>query len=184
MVGADAHRDTALLALEHEWRKTLLDARDLGRVVLVRVLAHAEKLLVGEVAGVDAHLVDVLGGFQGRGRAEVNVGDERDRDAERPQAALDLANGLRIGHRWRGDAHDLAADLDQADGLREGGLDVLGARGRHRLHADGLIAAHDHVANRDFARATPLVGETGGAVGRGREQHSDQIIGSIIAQPS
>ncbi len=37
-------------------------------VLVVGVFAHPEELLVGKVAGVDAHLLDVFGGLHGRGR--------------------------------------------------------------------------------------------------------------------
>ena len=82
---------------------------------------------------------------------EVDVGDERHVDAARAQAALDLADGLRVVDRRRGDAHDLAAGLDQADRLRHGRLDVLGARRGHRLDADRLVAADADVADLDLA---------------------------------
>ena len=81
VVRADAHGHAALLALQHQRREALLDARDFGGIVGVGVLAHAKELLVGEVARVDADLFDVLGGFQRGGRAEVDVGHQRHVDA-------------------------------------------------------------------------------------------------------
>ena len=147
-------------------REALLDAIDLGGVVLVGVLADAKELLVGEVARVDAHLLDVLGGLHGRRRAEVDVRDQRRLDAHAAQAALDFADGLGVGRGRRGDAHDLAAGLDQAHRLRQGGLDVLGARRGHRLDANGLIAAHGDGADLDFARLAALVAEATRRVGQ------------------
>ena len=60
-------------ALEQQGSEALFDPRELGGVVLVRVLAHAEQLLVGEVTGVDAHLLDVLGRLHSRRWTEVYV---------------------------------------------------------------------------------------------------------------
>src|SRR5947209_16889052 len=177
MVGADAHGDPALLALQDQRREALFDAGDLGGVVLVGVLADAEELLVGEVARVHADLVDVLGGFHRRRGAEVDVGDERHRDALRAEAPLDLADRLGVGRRRGGDAYDLAAGLDQADGLGQGPVHVLGTRGRHGLHADRLRAAYGNVANLDFAALAPLVREAAETVRRGSYKHLGHIIG-------
>ena len=65
----------------------------------------------------------------------------------------------------RGDAHDLAADLDQAHRLRQGGLDVLGAGRGHRLHADRAVAADGDSADLDFARLAALRTRSGSPVG-------------------
>ena len=40
VIGADAHGDAAVLALEHQRREALFDAIDLRGVVLVRILAR------------------------------------------------------------------------------------------------------------------------------------------------
>ena len=63
VVGADAHGDAALLALEHERGERLLDGLELGVVLLVRLVKDILKLFatVGKVTGVDANLVEALG---------------------------------------------------------------------------------------------------------------------------
>ena len=96
-----------------------------------------------------------------RGRAEVDVGHQRHDDAARAQAALDLADRLRVGDRRRRDADDLAAGLDQPDRLSQRGLDVLGAGRRHRLHADGLRTTYGDGANLHLAGDATLVARTG-----------------------
>ena len=126
----------------------------------VAVLAHRELLLVGEVARVDAHLLDVLGGDQRGVRREVDVGDQRHADAAPPQLAADLREVLGLLERGRGDARDLAAGLHHALDLRDGRVRVERVGRRHRLHAHGVRAADADVADADFE------GAAGGAARR------------------
>ena len=166
VIGANPHCDALLLALEHQGCEALLDALDLGGVVLVRVFADAKELLVGEVARVDAHFLDVLGSFHGRGWAEMDVGYERRLYAHTAQPAFDLADRFGVGHGRRGDAHDLTAGVHQAQRLGQRRLDVLRARGSHGLNANGLVTAHGDSTDLDFARSAALIRETTCRVGQ------------------
>ena len=76
VVGADAHGDAALLADIDQRLEGLVDAGEFLLVLVVGVFADGEFLFVGEVAGVDADLLDPLRGFQGGVGLEVDVGDD------------------------------------------------------------------------------------------------------------
>ena len=62
--------------------------------------------------------------------------------------AADLGQRLHVLGVVHGHADEVAAGL--ADGLRllDGGVDVLGARGAHALHGDGVGGAEGHGADR------------------------------------
>ena len=95
MVGADAQRAAELPAAAHERAEALGDALHLLGVLRVAVLAHLELLLVGVVARVDPHLLDVLGRDQRRVRREVDVGDERHAHAAPAQLGVRSRRGSR-----------------------------------------------------------------------------------------
>ena len=102
---------------------------------------------LADVAGVDAD-----GGAAGvdRGedvlRLEVDVGDDRDL---RVLGDLGQRVGVVLGRA--GDAHDVAAGRRQLGDLLQGGVDVGGERGRHRLHRDRVVAADPDLADLDLA---------------------------------
>jgi hypothetical protein len=157
VIRADAHGDAPGLALVHQGAEALLDALQLGRVLGVRVLAHGEALAVGEVAGVDPHLLHVVGRFHRRRRVEVDVRHQGDADAFLAQDAPDGAQVTGVFHRRGGDAHDLAAGLHQALGLGDGGVRVHRIRRGHGLDAEGIGAADADLADGDGAGGAPPV---------------------------
>jgi len=76
VVRADAHGDAARLAEIDQRLEGLVDARELVPRTARRCLDDGELLFVGEVAGIDAHLLDPLRGFHGGVGLEVDVGDD------------------------------------------------------------------------------------------------------------
>ena len=127
VVGADAHGDAALLALEHERREDLLDLLNLGVVLLVRLVQDVLELLppVREVTGVDADLVEALGDHHGHLGREVDVGDEGRVVPVLDEALLDLGARLGLLHTLDGDADHLGAGVGALLHLR-----IARARGR------------------------------------------------------
>src|SRR5581483_960598 len=132
--------------------EAFLDAAELGRVFLLGVLTNAELTRIGIVAGIDAHLVGIVGRLHGGGGGEMDVGYQRNHDSRGSELSLGFAERASILHRGRGDTHDLAAGLDQSNGLRHRGPDVLGQGGRHGLHPDRVVAPHTDSADHDLAR--------------------------------
>ena len=80
VVGADANGAAAILAEAHQRQETLGDALDLLGVLRIGVLADSEPLLVGEVSGVDPHLLHVFRRDHGGVGREVDVGHQRNLD--------------------------------------------------------------------------------------------------------
>jgi hypothetical protein len=78
MVGADAHRHPPFLTKLYQWSEALPDPINLGLIFRIRVIAGGEFFGIGEVARIDANLLDPLGGLKGSLGLEVNVGDQRD----------------------------------------------------------------------------------------------------------
>jgi hypothetical protein len=157
VVAADAHRHAELLGAAHERREDLVDSRELGVVFGLRVLTHREPLLVGEVPGIDADLLDVLDRLHRDGGREVDVRDERRRDLHGPHGLPDVDQIVRIGLGGDGDAYDFAAGFDQARDLRDGRWGVGRGWGRHGLNTDRMVAPQRNVADVDDATPPPLI---------------------------
>ena len=94
---------------------------ELFSVLLLAVLADFEALLVRVVPRVDANLLDILGRDHRGARREVDVGYQWNRDTALVELAANLAEHLRVAHRGRGDADDLAARPRQSLDLAGGG---------------------------------------------------------------
>src|SRR5205807_8609786 len=90
-----------------------------------------------DVAGVEAQLVDP--GFQGAQRQTVVEVDVRDQG--QPDPGLDPAEGCGGRLVRHGDADDLAPGRLEGLDLRDGGLDIAGVGGGHRLDGDRRPAA-------------------------------------------
>ena len=125
------------LAELHQRREFLLDALQLGRILLVGVFLDREFLGVGVVAGIDADLLDPLGRFHRGVGLEMDVRHDRHVAAARAQSAHDVLQVGRVLDRRRGDAHDLATDRRQFERLRDGRFRVHRVAGEHRLHREG-----------------------------------------------
>ena len=144
-----------------------------------RPAVHADADGQAPVAGLGGDGLDVLGaadvarveaqavhaGLHGLERPTVlvvDVGDDRDRraghDLGQPLGGLDLVAGA---------AHDVAPGAGQRVDLGERALHVCGLRGGHRLHGDGRIAAHGHLADVDLLGRPPRVSGLGSEVAHG-----------------
>ena len=150
------------LAFEHERREFLLDALQLGGVLLVGVFLGGKFLRVGVIAGIDADNLDPFHGFHRGFGLEMDVGDDRHEAVLLAQFGDDLLQIRRVLHRRRGDADELAADGDEFERLLHGLGSVHRVAGEHGLHDDGMIAADDdaaarRIANDDLARLAALV---------------------------
>ena len=105
---------------------------------------RARLFVVGmEVARIDADLFhDGRHGYGRLGR-EMDVRDQRNRAACRPQAALDLRQVRDVLQARDRDAHQLRAGSGELQRLGHRGLDVGSVRIAHRLDGDGMPAADD-----------------------------------------
>ena len=115
------------------------------------VLGRGRDLLDLVVELADVARVDPDGGAAGvdRGedvlRLEVDVGDHRDLRVLR-----DLRQRVGVVLARAGDPDDVAAGRGQLGDLLEGGVDVRGQGGGHRLHRDRRLAADPDLADLDL----------------------------------
>ena len=159
MIRPDANGAIELFALEHERCEFFFNAAQFLVVLLVRVFQDGEVFLVGVVAGVDAHLLDPIGGLHGGGGLEMDIRDEGRVAAFLAQAIDDV---LQIGGDLcvlGGDADELAADVDERESLLDAGLSVLRVAGEHGLGDDGVVSADNNAARLGGANP-PLAGES------------------------
>ena len=162
MVCADAHRDAEIFRPAGQRREDVVDARQLGVVLGIRVFAHCEFLLVGEVPGIHADLLDVLDGFHRGGRREVNVRDEGHADPAGFQGLTDDGEIVGIRGGRNGDTYDFAAGGDQPRDLLDGRGGIGRRGGGHRLDPDRMVPPEGHIADVHDASATSLVsGQSG-----------------------
>ena len=157
VVGADAHGDAALLAEIDQRLEGLVDAGEFLLVLVVGVLADGELLLVGEVAGIDADLLDPLRGFHGGVGLEMDVGDDGHVATGGDQLGLDVLEIGGVLDGGRGDADDFAADLDEVEGLLDAFAGVHGVAGEHGLDADGVTPPDADFADADLTGEAALV---------------------------
>ena len=177
VIRPDAQRAAELLAEQHERCELLVDPRQLLGILVVRVFLDLKFLLVRVIAGVDPDLLDPLGRFHRRVRLEVDVRDNRDVAAARVQPFDDVLQVGGVLHRRCGDAHDLAADLDQLERLLDGQLGVHRVAGEHGLLHGGMVTADDHaalggVAHDNFAGNPAMKGIRRLAITHGRDRES------------
>ena len=90
----------------------------------------------------------------------MDVGDDRHAGVARRCTGSASASGMP-GH---GHAHDLAAGVDQALDLREGGVDVVRLGRGHRLDDDGRAAADRDAADADLPSGWPSRGSLSGRI--------------------
>ena len=90
-------------------------------------------LAIGEISGIDPHLVDVLECADRRIRREVNISHEGDVHPATLELRANLAQGLDVSERRSRDAHELAARVGQAFDLSCRAPYVAGICRRHRL---------------------------------------------------
>ena len=148
MVHADAHGGVVLAADVDEAHQPLVNPLQLGLVFLVGVFQVFERAGgVDVVAGVDAHLLAVAGSHVGHVGVEVHVGHQRRRVAVGPQPPGNVLHVQRFAAPLGGEAHQLAAGIDDALGLLHAAFSVVGVDGGHRLHADGVVAADVEAAH-------------------------------------
>lgn len=157
VVGADAHGDLPRLAQIHQGLERLVDPGQFLLVLVVGVFADGELLLVGEVAGVDAHLLDPLRGLHGGVGLEVDVGDDGHVALGGEQLGLDVLEISGVLDRRRGDPDDFAADLDEVEGLLDALAGVHGVAGQHGLDADRVGPAQADFADLDLAGKAALI---------------------------
>ena len=166
MVGADAHGAAERSAAQDERGECFVEAGELGVVVAVGVFAHREFLFVGVITGIDADFFYVFDGFHGSAREKMDVGDEGNvGETGGGELGADGAQAFCGGNVGRGDTDDFATDLSQGDGLLDGGGDVLGVAGRHRLDTDRVAAANADTADIDGMGVTADGVVAGSAVG-------------------
>ena len=135
----------------------LVDAGEFLLVLVVGVFADGEFLFVGEVAGIDADLLDPLRGFHGGVGLEMDVGDDGHVAPGGEELGLDVLEIGGVLDRRRGDADDFAADLDEVEGLLDAFAGVHRVAGEHRLDADGVGAADADFADLDLAGKAALI---------------------------
>ena len=148
MVHADADGGMVFAADVEEGHKLPFYLLQLLCVLLVGVFQMFESASrVNVVSWIDAHLLTVLGSHVGDAGIEMDVGDKRCHIAFCLQCSTDVAHVLRLAGALRREPDEFAARFNDADGLTDARVGVHRIGGRHRLHADGVIAADGDVAH-------------------------------------
>ena len=159
MVDADTDGCVVLAADAEEGNEALLYLPQLGLVLLVGVLQMAERAGgVDIVAGIDAHLLDIACCHVGHIGIEVDIGHQRCHEALQTQLAHNVLQVLGLASALCGETHQFASHHDDALGLFDAGLGVVGVGGGHRLDADGVVAADGDITH---------LGDGGGATEEG-----------------
>ena len=99
------------------------------------------------VAGIDTHLLAVEGGHIGRMGRKMHVSHQGRRITVGLQTGRDVLHVLRLTRTLGGEAHQFAACIDDALGLRHTTLRIVGIHRRHRLDADRVGTADADIAD-------------------------------------
>ena len=140
VIGPDANGDASGLAKRDEWGEPFANPFEFCRVLGIRILNDFELFRVRVIAGIDPDFFDPSGGFKGRLRLEMDVGNDRNRTTDRPQTSDNLLEISGVFNCGGSDADDLATDRDEFQRLGDGSRGVHRIASNHRLHADGVIA--------------------------------------------
>ena len=132
-----------LLADVKERHKPVLDLPQFLGILLIGIFM-LDKLARGVhiVARIDTHLLGIERGNISHTRVEMHVGHEGRGEAVLAQARTDVLQVLSLLDTLRGEPDKLAAGLNDTLSLRDAALGVVGARRRHRLDADRVVATH------------------------------------------
>ena len=146
MIGSDPQGPAQSTTFLHQRGEALLDAFQLGGVVLVGVFAGGKLLRVRVVARIDPDLLHPLDRFHRRLGLEVDVGHDWDPASQGPKFPDHVLEVGRILHGRRGDPHDLATDRDQFQRLPDTGGGVHRVTGQHGLLDHRMGASHGDTA--------------------------------------
>ena len=185
VVGPDAHRHAALLAELHERGESLPNPLQLGRILGVAVVADVEFLGIGEVPGIDPHLLHPFDSLKRGLRLEVDVGDQGDMATESEQLPADVLQVGRILHRRGRDPDHLATRFDEPQGLRDTGRGVHRVAGDHRLDPDRVRSAESHSPDHHLAGGAAAVGEQVGRIrpGKGNARGGHRVTHGLAGWP-
>ncbi len=170
MVRADAHGDAPAAAEIDQRLEGFVDAGEFLLVLLVGVLDDGEFLFVGEVARINADLLDPLGRFHGGIGLEVDVGHDGDVTPGGDKLGLDVLEIGGVLDGGRGDADEFATDLDQLERLLHTLPGIHGVASEHGLDTDGIGPTHADVADLDLAGDAALIVVWIVAIGDGRHE--------------
>jgi len=126
-------------------------------------MARPSFLGVCVVAGVDAHDLNPFGSFQGSFGFEVDVGDDRHQTALGAEFGDDMLEVGGVFDGRRGNANDLASDVNQVQCLANAFRSVHRIAGDHGLDGHRVVPTDDQTAfgrvtDNDFAGlATPII---------------------------
>ena len=141
VVHADADGCMVLLADVEERHEALLNLLEFVGVLLISIFLLDE--LAGRihvVARIYAHFLTIESSHVGNVRIEVNIGNEWSLIAVGTDAGIDVLHILCLAGTLSGEAHQLAASLDDFLCLTDASLSIIGIGGGHRLDADRVIA--------------------------------------------
>ena len=152
----DTDTDRRMMALTdlEERDKALPDLLDLGGILLVRIFQLAEGLdLIHVVAGVDPHLLHLLRRGVGCPGIEMDIGDQRGREALLVQQPANDTQVACLPLALRRETHVLGSRLDHADSLGDRSLGIHRGDVGHRLDPDRIIASQRRVPDMGNRRA-------------------------------
>ena len=152
VVHADTDGCVVFLADLDKGKQFLLDLLQLVGIFLVGIFQMFESTSrVDIVAGIDAHLLTILGGDIGRMSREVDVGHQWLGVTVSLELGGDVLHVLCLTCALCGEAYQFPSGIDDAFGLCHTGGGIVGVGGGHRLDADGVIASYADITHTGLA---------------------------------
>ena len=156
MVDADTQRRPVLPAYLQERQQALLDATQLGGILLIGVVQMLKLACsVHVVAGIDAHLFAMERRHVGHIGIEMHISHQGHGATGPTYAFPDETHVLRLTGALSGQTDKLTSGPGDAQHLRHTALGVHRGGGTHRLHPDRIVSADGHTAHQDGMRTTP-----------------------------
>ena len=138
-----------LAADVEEMTESLVKTLEFGLIFIGSIFELLEGTgWVDVVARIDTYLFNYGGSYVGYVGVEVNVGTQRYMAvAALGKPCLDVAEVLGFACALSGKAHELAASLNDANGLLDAACGIHGGTGSHRLNGYGGSSSYGELAD-------------------------------------
>ena len=146
MIDPDTDRRAVRSAVVEEVAKLTLQLLQLVCILGIGVLHPLEDARrIVEVAGIDPHLLHMLGSLVGGLGIEVHIGNQRDQALGLPEPVVYQTYRPRLPHALCREANQFSSRLGDPLRLRYARLDVVGIHIGHRLDHDRVPPSDDEV---------------------------------------
>mmetsp|Transcript_4026 Transcript_4026/g.12364 ORF Transcript_4026/g.12364 Transcript_4026/m.12364 type:complete len:207 (-) Transcript_4026:382-1002(-) len=156
MVGADAHGNVVLFALQNQWREHFFNFIEFRLVFLVRFVQDILEFLstVGKVTRVHSNLVQAIRHRHRDFWREVDIGNDRSGVATLQQLILNLLARFRFLHTLNSNSDHFGSGVGASHDFVHRRVHISRIRSRHRLFHNRVIRANFHVTDLDSSGFT------------------------------